>query len=604
MFLNRINITNGISSNTPKIVLDEIADSLSIKKETNINRLILKINKYYNKNKIKKDYETDLPSLRIIARYVNCFQKNWKRNDLIKAFQFLCSFEENNNFNNPDFTYGQQTSENIYNLNACVLYRLCKQNLIHIDLNTSMEEMANNLRFYFCMKYNENNLKMEIYKHLKFNTSSSDLINIANILNILNIQTPLIKNNVMKYSNHSKYNYEDYENCAAEILDENKNPKNSLEAIVMAAIYFKIDIRCCENPMYEYELLNKNPYFPYDEKLKQKLREPEDSLENPYINENFKTEFPPSIYNNRDLIYLCGKEGLYIYDETHYSCLQEAYLTETFVHGKQGKIINLENTFLENIKDLEYDRVLSYGIRNEKIFLFFTYAELCDTFSNYKRFINPINNEIFNNEIIEKLYLLTQKDKRKSETNEIYEERVELGEEIERIKIYNSTKDEKIKEFVKLYENLEEENQGNIEKILNSLLNLGMYMRNWDGVGDYPLNVNSTNFSKDKQIVVDHRVTQELIIFQKLVENKLGEKILKLPLMKYHKESNMFVTSNDPGEGLTIGDRIKIVRGGENETMSSCIRMSSNKICASSYYYMVLIGFRLPFNISEIYEIH
>ena len=74
--------------------------------------------------------------------------------------------------------------------------------------------------------------------------------------------------------------------------------------------------------------------------------------------------------------------------------------------------------------------------------------------------------------------------------------------------------------------------------------------------------------------------------------------------MKYHKESNMFVTSNDPGEGLTIGDRIKIVRGGENETMSSCIRMSSNKICASSYYYMVLIGFRLPFNISEIYEIH
>ncbi len=601
MFLNRINITNGISSNTPRIVLDEIADSLSIKTETNINRLILKINKYYNKNKIKKDYETDLPSLRIIARYVNCFQKNWKRNDLIKAFQFLSSFEENNNFNNPDFTYGQQTSENIYNLNACVLYRLCKQNLIYTNLNTSMEEMANNLRFYFFMKYNENNLKMEIYKHLKFNTSSSDLINIANILNI---QTPLIKNNVMKYSNHSKYNYEDYENCAAEILDENKNPKNSLEAIVMAAIHFKIDIRCCENPMYEYELLNKNPYFPYDEKLKQKLREPEDSLENPYINENFKTEFPPSIYSNRDLIYLCGKEGLYIYDETHYSCLQEAYLTETFVHGKQGKIINLENTFLENIKDLEYDRVLSYGIRNEKIFLFFTYAELCDTFSNYKRFINPINNEIFNNEIIEKLYLLTQKDKRKSETDEIYEERVELGEEIERIKIYNSTKDEKIKEFVKLYENLEEEKQGNIEKILNSLLNLGMYMRNWDGVGDYPLNVNSTNFSKDKQIVVDHRVTQELIIFEKLVENKLGEKILKLPLMKYHKESNMFVTSNDPGEGLTIGDRIKIVRGGENETMSSCIRMSSNKICASSYYYMVLIGFRLPFNISEIYEIH
>lgn len=608
MILSRINITLEISSNTPKIVLDEIADSLSIK-ESNVNRLILKIDKC--KNKIKKDYETDIPSLRIIARYVNCFHKSWKRSDLIKAFQFLSSFEENNNFNNSNFTYGSQTPDNIYSLNACVLYRLCKQNNIYTNLQTSIEDMANSLRFCFSMKENENNMKMEIYKKLKFSLSS-DLIN---MMNSLKLKIPFT-DTILKPCSCKKYSYEDYEKCADEILNRddfyNINPRNCLEAIVIAAIYFKIDIRICENHLYEYSLLNKTPYFPHDKRLKEKMKHG-DSLENPYLNENFKPDFPLNIYNNRDLIYLCGKEGLYnIYDENHYSSLQEAYLTETFIHGKQGKIINIENTFLENIEDLEYDRILSYGIRNENKFTAFTYAELCDTFSNYKRFINPINNQIFSKEVIEKLYLLTQKEK--TETEEIYAERIELGEEIERIKIYISTKDKTIKKFVEFYENLERDDQEYIEKCLNSLLNLGMYMRNWDGTGDYPLNVNSTNFSEDKQVIVDDRVTQGLINFENLVNVDLsinnvdlsiniGKKILNLPLMQYHKESNMFVTSNDPTEGLTIGDRIKIVRGGENETMSSCIRMSSNKFCATSYYYMVLIGFRLPFNISEVCQI-
>ena len=70
--------------------------------------------------------------------------------------------------------------------------------------------------------------------------------------------------------------------------------------------------------------------------------------------------------------------------------------------------------------------------------------------------------------------------------------------------------------------------------------------------------------------------------------------------MQYHSESHSFVTSNDESEGLTISDRINIVRGGENEGMNSCIRLSSNKFCATSYFYMVLLGFRLPFSMEEV----
>ena len=603
MILSRLNITNGISQNTPKVVLSEIAQTLCIQNEHNVNRLILKIYKNSDKNIIREDWEKDISSLRIIARYVNYLHKSWKKKDLLAAFNFLSSFEKTVNYRDLNFTYGEQTPDNIYNLNACVLYRLCKDNGIHTHLNTSMGEMANSLRFLFHMKANENHLKMEIYDYLKFDCSEANLVNIINLLKL----QPELSYNIQKSEVYKRnYTYTDYEKCAEEISrydDENIQPKNCLQSIVMAVLYYKLDIRICEDPMYEYKLLCKSPYFPHDEKLKNQLKQPIESLENPYINENFKMDFPPNLYTHRDLIYLCGKEGLYIYDETHYSSLQEAYLTENFIHGKQGNIINCETTFLENIWDLEWHRIVVYGIRAENNFTAFTYAELCDTFSTYKRFINPRNNQLFSEQQIEKLFLLAEKEKRNNETDEIYKERTELAEEIERIKIYMSTKDKTIKEFVQFYENSEEDKKEYIEKCLHALLNLGMYMRNWDGVGDYPLNVNSTNFSEDKQIVVDDRVTQGLITFENLIKGELGKQILNLPLMQYHKESNMFVTSNDPSEGLTIQDRIKIVRGGENESMSSCIRMSSNKFCATSYYYMVLIGFRLPFNISEIHQI-
>ena len=75
---------------------------------------------------------------------------------------------------------------------------------------------------------------------------------------------------------------------------------------------------------------------------------------------------------------------------------------------------------------------------------------------------------------------------------------------------------------------------------------------------------------------------------------------MNLPLMQYHSASKTFIVTTDEDEGLTIGERINIVRGGENGSYKSCIRMSSNVICASAYYYMRIIGLRIPFDIEEV----
>ena len=632
MILSRLKITGELNFNTPKVVLDEIADVLCIK-EKNPFRLILKINKSGNKNKISEDYKNDVNSLRVIARYVNPKQKNWKRSLLLQAFDFLESFGsehvERNIFETPNFFYGSQTTDNPKSLNACVLYHLCQKYNIQTNYDLTLKDMAQNVKIY--VSNIENSLKIELFNYLKYEAEKKDLINILNVVGLstqgeqteegLNESQDAKQeerlNEETEETPNKDYSFQEYEICADEIFrldDENIKPKNCLEAIVMGALYYKIDLSSCKNPIEEYNYVSYVPnvvyvpYFPKDNNLKDRLRETHlhpETLKNPYLNQKFNLKLPSAIYSQRDLVYLCGQEGISIVDDTYYSALQLAYLTDTFVHGKQGHIQNHTTTFLEDIDDLSYDQVVIYGSRCENRFTAYTYAELADVFSIYKRFSSPQTNELFSEEAIDKLYLLCQKDKRKSETEETYTQRCDLAEEIERIKIYISSKNEYVEEFLELYEELVENEKKKVEKCLTDLLHVSMYMRNWDGQGEYPLRSEETNFSSENQIIVDDRVTQSLIVFEKSATSlgKIGDFILHLPLMQYHHESNTFVTTNDPAEGLTIKDRIFIVRGGESESLNSCIRMSSNKFCATSYFYMVLIGFRMPFSIGEVSHI-
>ena len=241
---------------------------------------------------------------------------------------------------------------------------------------------------------------------------------------------------------------------------------------------------------------------------------------------------------------------------------------------------------------------------------FFTYAELKDTFSSYKRFSNPISNELFDENVINKLYYLSSIKKRIYESEECYQERVNLGKEIDRVRFYISTNNGYLEELIQRYENCSHEYKEDVEKTLISILHSSMYMRNWDGIGNFPLSSEQTNYDYDKQIEIDHRVTQSLFEIEKNCEEinhikKLGNFILNLPLMEYHHISNTFITVNDRAEGLTIKDRIAIIRKGENNNgIASCIRVSSNKICATAYFYMNQIGMRIPFNISEVSNIY
>ncbi len=619
IILNRLDITGPIDLNTPRCVIEEICVSHRIKFEQekleDIGYITNMINTIYNSptEKINKDYEDSRILLKTICGYVNPNHKGWRKKTLIKAFNFLQSFKNIENFQfKTELPIGVQTNNCPESLNACILYSICKYFKLQITFKTTIDEMYYLIKLMYNIKNNNliHNMKYSVYESLKFN--EFELYTLVNLLFSINpdkIRELSIPEAIENIGERDIYTSQEYDELA--IIISNRDirirAKSHLEAIIMCAIYHKIDISNIQNPYQEYLEIQKIHYFPLDDILCQRFKETSkhpDSLKNPMLFEVFNPNLPATMYSRSDLYKLADQEGIkYTFDtfsETIYSQLQAYCYINNFYHGKQGIITNKENTFFETLDELKYDEIVVYGSRVPELFIFFTYGELRETFQNYMRFQNPNNLDIFDEISINKLYLLTQKSQKINESDDVFEERIALGEEIERVKLYIQNKNNDVDDFLQKYEIMSQNNKKYVEDVLNMLLDSAMYMRAWNGTGPYPLDSDSTNFEQEEQIIVDDRVTQSLITIEYESHNDIGRSILKLPLIQYHKDSKSFITSTDESEGLTIEDRLYIIKGGEDGSINSCIRMSSNKLCASAYYYMRLIGMIMPFDINDV----
>jgi len=627
--LSRLAITGAISTNTPKVVIEEIADAHFIKynEQSLINKTYLvNLISVINTRKVKivkKPYSKEM--LSTIARYVNSKYLHWRKESLIKSFNFLQQYTDINKLLEPhnSFNYGRQTPENIKSLNGCVLYGICKANRIITNFYTSLEEMAANIKLLFSIRNPEihYSVKSRIFNNLIYEECNSyQLINLLYLLDsdqskkILSLVDSKNPQNLNYETHVPEYSYEELQQTA-EIVRHNQTkytPKNNIEAVVMAAIFYKIDISEVTHPLIEYTELCRSYYFPYDKKFAARLkigREHPENLTNPNLDQVFNPNLPSNLYDEKDLINLCEKEGIVIQNyEGPYSLLQGNFLLSTFLHGKQCDIINETNIYFEEITELEYDEIVVYGVRNYEV-IAYTYAELNDTFTHHKRFRKPEINEMFEDEEVDKLFILTMKDQREGESTEMFRQRIELGETIERIRLLTQTTQEQIQNFIDVYENLEKDDKTRVDSVLLGILYSGMYMRGWKGEHEsFPLSSESTIFGPDEQVNVDHRVTQSLIELDELFDSindldGLGDYMKKLPLIVYDMYNHIFYESTDESEGISIDDRIYIIRGGEDSTVQSCIRLSSNRFLATAYYYMKLIGMKTYFDISEMSHI-
>jgi hypothetical protein len=261
---------------------------------------------------------------------------------------------------------------------------------------------------------------------------------------------------------------------------------------------------------------------------------------------------------------------------------------QNFYIGFQLNIINIETPiYLETVSELNDSDVICFGILYSELTAF-TFTELIDSFNNNYNFkltdsINP------DNECIDRLYEYSVKRK---ESNF-----ADLANSINNVKMYQSSKGSKMIQFYDFYNTYSDKKI--ILQILETLLHFGMYMRGWDGKTSFPVELALA----DDLELVNCNVANCLIKLESELSllNDDSKYIREFPLLKYNEK---FYFTNNTSDGLTLWDRIEIIKSGDSTSnMNSCIRLSSNIICSTVYKMFSVLKLPAPFEIHKLRNI-
>lgn len=385
-------------------------------------------------------------------------------------------------------------------------------------------------------------------------------------------------------------------------------PDDIPDLLAFLALRHNIDLTEVDDPVSELKIMLSNSGLrPSNPRVRNLLNE-------------FNPALPRSLYTNTTLRELCSKEGIDISSSVVsrgisgikngeykdlYEALQVAWLLETFTLGivepLEYRVSVIE---CKPIKEIPYNQIVSYGLRGEKQ-KFFTLDELYNTFNHYRVFQNPASttNEYFNEYSINKLRNLVQNGNG-AIGNEIKEKLVSI---IDYIKLILTELSPQMKKLYQVYENGTAELQAKIDICFQLFLFLTMYMRGWKGSGPYPI----TSAPNEDPIRTDNITYESLETFEASLRQleDVGDMIYDLPLLRYRER--VFSNTTDPEDGLTIRDRIRIVRMGnytqnsndEGDTAASCIRITSNLFGATCHRYMTILGLDPGFKMEDFISI-
>lgn len=660
--LDRRNIIGGIDSNTPLCVIAEIAQTLSLhinyEKFRSLKLDIYNIEdiKYLNKvvNDIAKvEYLTisldniTREDLNGIAGFINGDAKiSWTRPTLMNSLKHILKFYGNSiEMPTNNFVISQITPNNIYVYNACMLYKICKYHGINTTVNTSIEQLG---QFVKLLLDDGKIIKHQLLS-IVGSLSKTDLINlsVANEFHIIsspNIRHPDIKDLPLFVNNKEENILPDIVcthidkasiNAAYQKLTTPSHylpriePLTHNEAIVISAIRFGINLTECKNPFLEYKAIKdasmngsvNNLYSPVDVEFKARYH----VAPTWFLIKKVWAPKLSTIYSKDNLNTFLFTEG---YDDPIDSAislnemLSDIRKTETFYLGLHPDCTK-ERTdiYFDPISELASDMIIIYGSITTKEFKVFSVDELTDMFNQYKNFGNPMDQTMFShvsmkklrNFVYEKLGIIHEESisgsiigrhsKFTPPSTNIANSYLRLYDAIKDVDIYNNRYDTHAKGFRDLYN---KKYKTSIQLLLQFLLEIGYYMRGWKIVSeDLPISSEQTNYPTDKQIEVELNTTQAINRF----EIYLGEQPLELktyfeslPLMscKYQGKTTVFLASNRQEFGFTIIDRINIAKEGTSEY--ACIRMTSNWILISAYYYSGLCDLPIPFNLLELVD--
>jgi hypothetical protein len=627
--LNRLEIVGDISDAVPRCVIVDIADAHNISYDASRlsdSRYLHCVIKTITGSPVHKiSFPVSNVWIKMVKKYLGIpAHESWSQDDLR---DILDSWEHiNSNIDSgiiPPISIIGPPSKEYDTLNICFLYKICKVNKIHIPPNATADHIAT-LASFCCGRQEKcvNILNSYLvratmdkilpfmghlpYEHISqyriasIDTASLDTTESVNHETIFRDIEGILEANGQLYA-HGNRNR------------SHLRPRNNIEAIMLAALNYQINLLRIPNPMIEYNIITRFDIanFPSGRKAIKIYRS------NPFmfdLNTVFDPNLPAELYSNNQLRALATFEGIPINSDTNsshiYEQLQLAYVSETFYPGcyaadpcNPDPQFSSETAFIgESIEDIPNNQIISFGIRSEYM-ASVTFDEMVGMIRKNKALWNEIpkpggilRSEPLSSSAVKKIKNICNLQGINREKSR------ELLNEIEIIENRIRTLGESMINFSIIYESLDTRTKQMCIRAIHHLFELAMYMRNWDGTpGVYPI---ATTPPIVNQYEIDLRVTQKLAVFENHIRGMgvIGEHFMNLPIYKY--ETGVFVPSREHYNGFTLKDRIALVKNGdETDNVSSCIRLSSNYFAASSIVYSRELQQPDLFNISLLTNI-
>jgi hypothetical protein len=588
--LTRLNITGNITEYTPVCVILEIAQTLYLEYDyTKINHpeyiySVISAIKGCSVPHIFQKTNYGVDELGLIAKFVNSDIKIiWRRKKLLEAFNHLLKyFNKIPEIPTGEWTIGNQTMNEPLSYNACVLYKIVDYYGISTNRNTTINDMAYSIKL---LSYSNEELLNKI-------TNITKYLNKANLIDILcKNNTSILPN--LKFANYTPTlkEFDNFRNSEFQIknLEESYNklthpqalslitPTNQYECIILAAKIYNIDISETENPYKEYISMKEGHYTPQDITFVEKYRK------NPsfyLVNKNFRPNLL-CLYNIDELTKFAKHEGFTDEDLIYNSPLELLQQNiNTFYLGRHPDSTNkLTLITLEEFDEIDSNLIISYRyhlLEGGDAIEAFELSELVNHFRVNKAFIHPIhyNLKLSYNSVKKLKYICKNKNFSENIKNK-YQELLEVIYIIENIEHTNVIYNEK---FLKISDR---------EILINNLqiiLEMALYMRGWDGIGDYPLDETPYNDKNDENVYKAMIKYDEIIQYKELFDS--------MPLMLKKKDNNLdcIICSTNIDDGTTILEKINIIR--ENKSIHSCIRTSSNKFLWTYIFFTKLLGYK------------
>lgn len=577
--LDKIKAIQGFDINTPRIVVIEIAccHGIEIKNINTISDDFL----FFQKLKYeiicmkKEEINSQFYDWSKLARYINskCL---WNRKSLLESydhFKFFSNMSIEEFIEKKNFNFKNSSPEEPTTICITLLYRFCKLANINLNFYSTFEEMKDKMMIF---THNDDYILSLFKSRIGRKLTKSQMLNFLydnNLVGIENDNQEITFDKLLEYYQIVNDNNQ---------LRLNLNPKVKSGAIALAAINYSWDISKSKDPILEYNyiLTTDNRSF-LDPDLARIHSQCEEYFD---LRLTFNPIFPKNYYKCEQLAQYYGYSKIEVQTTDPYELLQVAHVSETFYKGISPKTIETFTSIdLIPFSELDINETFSYGILNDKIYVY-SKQELINHFSFHRKFLSPVNyNVIINKHSIRKLKNMLKN-----------------GDELKNILLYIESLSEitdEVRDYICKYNN-------NCYNMLKNFLNLSMYMRGWKGgKSAFPLTLKKTLIPVERNLEVEINVNNAFETFYNSVQDcEIGELFINLPLYKYCDQQ--FYKNTNGEEGLTIGERLDIIKkGNKTSNMNSCIRISSNILAQTAYKYFLLVNLPPPFNIIKLKDI-